>query len=382
MKLKLSTGLAAGFLALAASPALAAPVTVNLRIEGPTRTLFEGPVTTDVRPFQFTGDATTHTCDGSAPAGTETTPKITRGAVLTAASQAAPFTLKGTWSTTYGSPSFTEIAGENVDYDPGSGAYLAEFLNGTASQTGSCGEPVSAGDTVLYAYSTYEEPLLALSGPTGVRPGSSATLKVTDLTTGTPVAGASVDGKLSGADGTVVVGPLTVSGDQDEKATKDGFVRSNRVRICVTNGADGFCGTRIPGATPLPAPAPAPAVRDTTPPAAKLSGFTDHQVFTTGPRELRGSFGADPSGLAAVKLRLTRRVGGRCWYFSGKSAMFRGTHCGRGSYFTIGTQSDWTYLLPAALGRGRYVLDAVAVDRAGNRTPLARGTTRVVFTVR
>jgi len=28
------------------------------------------------------------------------------------------------------------------------------------------------------------------------------------------------------------------------------------------------------------------------------------------------------------------------------------------------------------------VLDAIAIDGAGNRTPLARGTTRVVFTVR
>ncbi len=32
---------------LAAAPALANPVTVNLRVEGSTRTLFEGPVTTE-----------------------------------------------------------------------------------------------------------------------------------------------------------------------------------------------------------------------------------------------------------------------------------------------------------------------------------------------
>src|ERR671939_1701979 len=36
-----------------ASVAAAAPVTVNLRIEGPASTVFEGPVTTDVRAFQF-----------------------------------------------------------------------------------------------------------------------------------------------------------------------------------------------------------------------------------------------------------------------------------------------------------------------------------------
>ena len=51
-------------------------------------------------------------------------------------------------------------------------------------------------------------------------------------------------------------------------------------------------------------------------------------------------------------------------------------------YFAIGDKADWSYLLPARLGKGRYVLDAIAIDGAGNRTPLQRGTTRVVFTVR
>jgi hypothetical protein len=130
-------------------------------------------------------------------------------------------------------------------------------------------------------------------------------------------------------------------------------------------------------------PGPLPVVNvDRTPPAARLAGFTDHQVFTRGPRELRGSFAADPSGIKAVKLRLTKRVGKRCWYFSGRSEAFRGTRCGRGTYFTIGDRAEWSYLLPARLGPGRYVLDAVAIDGAGNRTPLARGSTRVVFTVR
>jgi len=60
-------GLAAGLCCLVAAPAAsAAPVTVNLRIEGPTRTLFEDPVTVDTRTFHFTGDSTEHRCDGTA----------------------------------------------------------------------------------------------------------------------------------------------------------------------------------------------------------------------------------------------------------------------------------------------------------------------------
>jgi hypothetical protein len=45
-------------------------------------------------------------------------------------------------------------------------------------------------------------------------------------------------------------------------------------------------------------------------------------------------------------------------------------------------QASVSYLLPHRLRRGRYVLDVIAVDGAGNREPLARGTSRVVFFVR
>ena len=77
----------------------------------------------------------------------------------------------------------------------------------------------------------------------------------------------------------------------------------------------------------------------------------------------------DPLRRHRVELRLERNP-------------FRRTRCGTEKYFAIGDRADWSYLLPQRLGKGRYVLDAVAIDGAGNRTPLARGTTRVVFTVR
>jgi hypothetical protein len=359
MKLGLCTGLIAGLIAIAAPPATAAPVTVNLRIEGPSKTLFEGPVTTDARPFHFSGDID-HECGE---------PAVTRGAVVTAASDAAPFTTKGTWFDAFGSPSFSEIAGENVDFNGATNRYLVEYLNGTPSQVGSCDETVAPGDSVLYAYGTGSEPLLALGGPEKVKPGERATLTVTAGRTA--VAGATVDGAQTGADGTVTVGPLT-RGDHVYKAIKDGSIRSNAVHVCATDGGDGACGS------PTTGPMLAPAARDRTPPTARLTGFKDHAVLLRGPRELRGTF----SDAAVVKLRLTKRLGKRCWYFSGRSERFVGTRCGRGAYFKIGDRADWSYLLPSRLTRGRYVLDAIAIDAAGNRTPLARGTTRVVFTVR
>ena len=55
---------------------------------------------------------------------------------------------------------------------------------------------------------------------------------------------------------------------------------------------------------------------------------------------------SDASGLAAVKLRLTRRSGGRCSYFSGRRQALERTRCGRAFFFKVGDSPDC--LLPAA----------------------------------
>jgi hypothetical protein len=60
------------------------------------------------------------------------------------------------------------------------------------------------------------------------------------------------------------------------------------------------------------------------------------------------------------------------------------SRCGakRGKWFSAGDREQWSYLLPARLGPGRYVLDLQASDKAGNvDTLLQRTRTRVVFTV-
>jgi hypothetical protein len=361
MKRTVIAGTVAGVLALVA-PAHAAPVTVDLRVEGANATLFEGPVTTDAAPFVASDGP--HAC-GSEP---------TRGAVISAAAQAGAFAMQASWNAQFNSPTFASIAGESVAFDPTTGRFLAEYKNGEFATLGACDNVVKAGDKVLFAYADGSEPLLALTGPTTAKPGEPVTLHVTDGAK--PVPGATVAGRESAADGTVTVGPFSDKGEHDLKASKAGAIRSNRVRVCVTTGADGACGTTIPapGAPPIARP-------DKTAPRATPSSIKDEQVFKTGPRELGGSF-SDPSGIKTVKLRLAKRAGGKCWYLSGKMETFRRTKCGREKYFAIGDRADWSYLLPARLSKGRYVLDAVAIDGAGNRTPLARSTTRVVFRVR
>ena len=381
-----SSGLAAGVLtisALFASPALAAPVTVDLRIEGPTRTLFEGPVTTDVRTFRFTGEATEHRCDGTSEnQGNSPTPQPTRGAAVTEASERTPFTIRGTFGQSFRSPTFSEINGENVAFNERTNEFLGEYKNGQFSEFGSCGDPIAGGDRVLFAYGQGDEALLGLTGPPTARPGEAFELTVADEK-GAPVSGASVGGQTTGPDGKARV-VAAQRGPNDYKATKPDAIRSNRVTVCATDGQDGFCGTTRPGEPAQPGQPAAPArTPDRGAPVTRIAGIRDGQTFGRGsaPRELQLS-ATDSSGIASLKVRLTRRHRGKCAYFSGRRAEFRRAKCGRRFFFKAGDQASVNYLLPEALSPGRYVLDVIAVDRAGNRDGLERGRNRVVFTVR
>jgi hypothetical protein len=332
------SGLAAGavglgLLALALAPAAAhAGVPVNLRVEGPTRTVFEGRLTVSVHRFRFTGAKHAHECDGISQ-GTARQPVPTRGAALSLAAERFGFALKGSWSDQFGSPTFTRVGGQSVSYDATTQRYLAEFIDGKASQLGSCAERVHKGDDVLFAYSTGSDPLLALSG--GARrlaPGKSTKVHVT--AGGSPVAGATVGGTVSGADGTATVGPLS-GGYHVLKASKPGTVRSNGVRVCVT--AAGACA-----------------------PLVQITDIRGGERFarSAAPRRLRGVVAAAPFGLKSIRLLLTRR--------------------GHGTQtLTVHRASDFSRGLLARLPRGHYVLKAVARDRRGNA-----GTDKVVFTVR
>ncbi|MCW2997999.1 MAG: hypothetical protein JWN65_1548 [Solirubrobacterales bacterium] len=372
------------------------PATVDLRIEGPASTLYEGKVTADVRPFQFTGDPATHQCDGTFAGGegTSPTPVTVRNNALSAAAGPA-LTFTGTWFS-FGA-SFSSINGVNVDFDAGSGRFLAEYKNGQFASAGGCADPIATGDSVLYAYATGSETLLGLSGPATARPGDTVTLTVSDLgAPATRITGATVAGATSAADGTVTVGPLA-GGPTTFKATKAGAIRSNAVTVCASDGADGRCGTTA-AATTTPASPPTGCQTtgkdglcgspDKTAPVAAIKGLKEQARFRRGhaPLTLSGRVDADPAGLKDVRLRLTRTLGPRCSYYSGTLERFVKTRlCGaRGDrFFSIGDRAEWSYLLPLDLPRGRYVLDVQTVDRAGNVSAIsARGRDRIVFLVR
>jgi hypothetical protein len=151
----------------------------------------------------------------------------------------------------------------------------------------------------------------------------------------------------------------------------------------VSNGADGLCGSTVPGA---PAAATPTATVDRTAPRARLLSPRDGRTYRLrrfSPRLIQVAVDETGSGVRTVKLRLTRRVGNRCFSFSGRRERFIGTKCGGGFFFAVSDRATVSYLLPQRLASGRYVLDVAAIDRAFNRDTVGeRGRNRSVFVVR
>lgn len=402
MKSMILAGAVAGLTACtAAASASAAPVTVDLRVEGPTRTLVEQKVTVDVRRFKFSDSAQTYKCDDTQGNGSRNPspfPVPTRGAAIAQAAEVGGLELLGTFDPNQGSPTFTRINGESIPPYAQESKYLREILNGSDSQVGSCGDPIANGDDVLFAYGNGSEPLLLLSGPVTAKPGESATFTVTDQADRRGVGGASVAGGTSGTDGRATSTTFSQRGPQTFKATKAGDIRSNAVTVCVTDGADGFCGTTKPGqpstatttpdsSTPSVSTPPVATAPDRVAAFAKLSSITEGKRFAKGhgPRILAGRVDDEAAGLKDVRLRLSRTSGKRCSRYDGAKEQFAATRtCGvkNARTFSVGANRAFSYLLPATLPAGRYVLDVIVLDRAGNQTTTyQRGRNRVVFVV-
>jgi hypothetical protein len=348
MKLRITAGLAAGctLSALFAAPALAGP-TVTIRVEGAAQTLLERTqVTLPDAPPPVTGG-----CDAD-----------TVGAAIDVATA-------GQWDRhTFA----TTILGESHDFT-NNNDYWAEWVNRGAGYRfghGICNDHLNTGDDVAIVadhsdpttFGTTVNPMIVEGVPAKVQRGTPLTVIVVDYRaptgssdegTRTPVAGATITGggvtATTGGDGrATLIFPTT--GVATLKATKAGNAPSGRLFVTVTN-------------EPVTAPPP-----DTTAPLAAIDGIRNGQRFSRrrAPRELHGTVSADPSGLWAVKVRLTRRLGKRCWYFSGTRERFLKRTCGKRYAFKVSDQPTWSYLLPARLPRGRYVLGTYAIDNAFN----------------
>jgi hypothetical protein len=214
---------------LAAPAADAVPVTVNLRVEGLNRTVFDGPVTTDAH-VVTTATAGPHTCDGTNGAA-EPAPGPTATGALDDAARLAGFTIDGPYGNFGIDDYFIErVADERIDPMT---QFWSLWINHTFSDKGGCQKRVFAGQDVLWAAVPFSVDVpLKLTGPATATTGQPVQVQVVDGQTGTPQAGAMVGGSATGSDG-VATTSFANAGIYRLKAEKPGTIRSNTISLCV-----------------------------------------------------------------------------------------------------------------------------------------------------
>lgn len=361
-------GVALAVLALLvpAVPALAGP-TVTVRVEGQNATLLPSTTVT-------LGDAPVTLADGT------TCPSNSAAAALDA----------GTGRNWDRSAFVSTILGESHTFTANDS--WAEWVDNKYGN-GLCNDLLAPGGELLMLVDTSDAnfnptvfPLVLSSVPASATAGTPFVVAVTQFSTnGSP--GTSTPGPAAGV--TVTAGSASAVTGADGRATLTVETPGN-VSVRATRGSSRSVVAQLtvaaPGQTPVPVQPAAAATVDRTAPRARLlsprNGHT-YRFARFSPRLIHIAVAESGSGVRTVKIRLTRRVGKRCFSFSGKRERFIGAKCGGGFFFTVSDRADFTYLLPERLPRGHYVLDAEAIDRSFNRDTVGdRGRNRSVFDVR
>ncbi|HXD56332.1 MAG TPA: hypothetical protein VN606_00360 [Thermoleophilaceae bacterium] len=344
---------------LCAAPAVAAPVTVNLRVEGTNGTVFEGPVTTDGKTVT-TSAGGSHRCDGT-NGGTPNAAGGTPTTALDDASKAAGFTWDGSYSTSFDDFLIEQIGSDGGVGAPFTGSFWNIVVNRVGATAGGCQIRVNNGDQVLLEWADGTKPNLQLTAPAAAAAGTPVDVSVQQYGSDgvlSAASGAAVARATTGADGHAAV-TFSAPGVQHVKATRSDAIRSNDVDVCVYTPGSGDCGSakaQSPTLTP-----------DRVKPTAILKGIRNGQRFRHGPRKLRGS-ASDDRGLFQVYFLLKRHSHAGCSWFSSKSARFTRAkaHCSSARYQRVGNKSSWSFLLPSALPAGRYELVEKAIDSSYN----------------
>jgi hypothetical protein len=377
---------------LSAPAALAGtPTTVTVRVLGPAPA-YEALTP----PTQVTTTSALVTKEGGECSGTSA------GGALELATKGD---WQGTWSASFKDYEVIGIDGRGFPFEEGSPAnfYWSFWRNYVYAEMGICEAELTPGDQVLFVPSCYgpscpPEPtrLLAIEAPATVEPGQPVSVTVRSYPAlggeSSPAAAIAVTGALAGAqtdgaghatvtfsaDGTYVLRAAGPSGEDPQAIPGE-------ASVCVHTGNDGACGTQASASSARSSAAAGTTAAPYKGPFAlvpELTSVLDSHVYgsTHAPRLLTGAVSSH-STVTSVSLRLRREYRRRCYAYDGVSTRFVGTHCGKGAFFKVSGDSQFSYLLPSALPPGRYVLDIEATDAAGNRTTLARGTSRIVFYV-
>ena len=340
----------------AASASAAAPPSVFVRVEGAGATLLPQTL------VQTTSDARVkgNTCRGTSAAG--------------ALNTATGGDWAGSYSAKYKDYLVSSILGES----PSANNFWTLWINGRSSSTGACSTPLHPGDHELWfdcvadaTFNCTNNPL-RLSVPATARLGSTVRGHVVQLDGAghsSRVSGAAVNGRgvagVSGTGGSVRLVPHR-AGLLTLQAEKSGVTPSDPVTICVYRHHPSECGPALAG------------------PPVRVQGIREHEAFKSGPRQLRGTAGPDPSGLIDVSLGLLRRApSGRCSSYDAQRAAWRAAACSAAPpRFSVGSAAHWSYLLPAPLPAGHYHLIVLARDGNGRQTRLRTGSSALDFSVK
>lgn len=345
----LATGTAA--LVFAAAPAGAATETVDVRIEGATQTLFEGPLATDGHRVKIASDATWRRCDGSNGGSRQAV-----GAVPTAAAYDA-MRILGQGLDGYWHAGFDDFFVEQIGPDRREGAKdWGVLVNDVFTPVGGCQWRLRTGDRVLWAYDAFSNrPLLRMTaadggtGPVTVTLGDPLTVSVLTGAGSAPQAAPAVDVPVApvttdaaGLQTSLVNDPATVRTGADGRATitfaapgwhriKAGDyrqVRSNRLDVCVRATVATDCGAPPPDTllrTPPPLPPDdSPRSGEVPPGGGGGGGGTPTPRTEDGPApKLRlPAIVADGREAGRIGVRwkvLSRGVGVRGWTISART---------------------------------------------------------------
>lgn len=270
---------AAAALTLSACPS---PTQVMVRVEGNNQTLFEGPINTTGHAVRASSDTVSRVCDGTnGGANPSAGPTATASAVdgLRIVGQ----TFDGRWYPGFGDYQIRRWGPDSEN--AGAGAHWGFLVNGRVSSRGGCQTRVAAGNEVLWAYDAFRSrPYLRLAavndnstapGPPQtvvyVNSGRDLTVKVQRYTGAQdggaqnlgPAVGVRVAPVITGANGYQTVNTLDARGRNTTgfgtavytfpgtgwyriKAAANGFVRSNRLDVCVRPTPSTGCGA-LPG---------------------------------------------------------------------------------------------------------------------------------------
>ena len=392
----LSLFLLAYALAGATSAQAAGPATVSVRVIGsngqPLLPLTQ--VTTNETPVVKDGKSE-DSCTGTSAAG--------------ALELATKGNWDGEWNKSFG---YGVETLEGVSYPFTQPDYWSFWRDNKLSTTGVCDTELSSGDNLLFFVECYSETagvcpptppnVLAIEVPATVEVKKPVTVNVLSYPNAggapEPAQGVIVEGGGdSNAPPTNAQGQTTLVFAGDGKYTIQAIGAAEpptipaEAFVCAHEGNDGTCGTTAPGNSPIvkSSPVNSGTTVNSGPPVietAKIAGMKNGHVYPRrrAPRLLKGSVVVPAGGLLQkVQISLKRRYHGRCYGFDGATVRFVAIKCKRAaSFFSVGTEASFSYLLPASLPKGSYVFDIEGIDSTGQATKLVSGVSHVVFQVK